>query len=209
MNNKIKIDFSTIIYDEKNAKKILKSLSKKRKIADLFHRKITVEEINKKNENIHKLKNQYEYDIYVAVNTIQIDDKVQRYNYLYDEICYYLDHVCVPDNICEFKNNKCLAKRKTDVLMGCCHHYSDKKFGMLYQKNMVPCEYLGEKGCTTSAIGCKMFMCDEINKKGYKYTVYNVLLIRYFFNFIQKIIIKTGIFDSKENILNRIEKCIF
>lgn len=51
-----------------------------------------------------------------------------------------------------------------------------------------------------------MFMCDEINKKGYNFTVYNVLLIRYFFNAIQKIIIKTSVFQTKENIMRKLLK---
>ena len=121
-----------------------------------------------------------------------------------DEICFYLDHVCINNNLCEFKNDKCFAKRNTNVTMGCCHHYPNKKFGLFYQKQMIPCEYLSEKGCTTKAIGCKLFMCDEIHKEGYKFTVYNVLLIRYFFNVVQKFIIKTGVFDTKENIIKRL-----
>lgn len=201
---KLTIDYNQIEFDKKHAKKIISKLANARKNADIFKRKIDIEILNSKFDNLHKITNQYEYYIYVAVKAIQIDDKVKRYDYLYDEICFYLDNVCITNNLCEFKNDKCFAKKNTDVTMGCCHHFPDKRLGIFYQKKMVPCEYLGERGCTTKAIGCKMFMCDDINKKGYKFTVYNVLLIRYFFNFMQKIIIRTGIFDTKENIMKRL-----
>ena len=154
--------------------------------------------------DLHKISDQYEFSIWVAIIVAQIENREERMNYLYDEICYYLDNVCVINNLCNFENDKCFAKRNTDATMGCCHHYPNKKFGLLYQTKMVPCEYLGENGCTTKSIGCKMFMCDEINKKGYKFTSYNVLLIRYFFNFIQKIIIRTSVFDTKKNTIKRL-----
>ena len=199
-----KIDFNNINFDKKTAKKIISSLVKLRKKADFFKDLIKVEIVGIQKDNLHEIVNQYEYEINVAIKAVQIQNKKERIEYLYDEICFYLDHVCINNNLCEFKNDKCFVKRNTEVTMGCCHHYPDKKFGMFYQRKMIPCEYLGEKGCITKAIGCKLFMCDEINKKGYKFTVYNVLLIRYFFNVVQKFIIKTGIFDTKENIIKRL-----
>ena len=205
----IKMDFRKVGYNEKSAKKIIRTLKNIRREADLLKKSIKVEILAQKCEDPHKITNLYEFDLYVAVTAIQIEDKMQRYDYLYDEICYYLDHVCSMHNLCDFKNDQCFAKQNTDVTMGCCHHFPNKKWGIFYQKKMVPCEYLSEKGCTTKAIGCKLFMCDEVRKKGYHFTVYNVLLIRYFFNFIQKIIIKTSVFDTKENIIRRLLKFNF
>lgn len=199
-----KIDFSEIIFDEKTAKKIIKKLSILRKKADFFKINLDIDIQNKEIEDLHKIKNQYEFYIYTAINAVQINDKKERCNFLYDEICYFLDYVCISNNLCEFKNNKCFVKQNSDVTMGCCHHYPNKKFGIFYQNKMIPCEYLGDKGCTTKAIGCKLYMCPEVNKKGYKFTVYNVLLIRYFFNIIQKLVIISGIFDTKENIMKRL-----
>ena len=205
-NIEIEIDLNNIKFDQKNAKKVIRKLRNLRKKADFLGRGLTIKTLNKDIEDVHKIHNQYEYYICVAIKTVQIENKKDRYNYLYDEICYYLDHACSENNLCDFKNDKCFVKRNTDVTMGCCHHFPDKRFGMLYQKELIQCEYLGEKGCTTKSIGCKMFMCDEIIKKGYKFTVYNVLPIRYFFNFIQKIIIKTSVFHTKEETMKRLIK---
>lgn len=52
-------------------------------------------------------------------------------------------------------------------------------------------------------------MCDEVNKKGYKFTVQNVLLIRYFFNFLQKIVIQTSVFQPKEEIMKKLLRFSF
>ncbi len=205
----LKIDFNAINYDKKSVQKLLRKLARLRKKADWFKKSIKVQTMNKKFEDMHKIKNQYEYDVCVALRAIEMNDINQRYEYLYDEICYYLDHVCKEKNLCDFKNNKCFAKQNSEVTMGCCHHFSNKKWGILYQKKLIPCEYLSENGCTTKSIGCKMFMCDEVHKKGFKFTVFNVLLIRYFFNFIQKIIIKTSVFEGKEDIMKQLLKFNF
>ena len=199
-----KINFDSVLYDEKNAKRIIKKLAKLRKRADFLkkHLKIYVE--NREIQDLHHIEDKYEFYICTAINAVQIDDKKERCNFLYDEICYFLDHVCISNNLCDFKDDKCFVKRNTDVTMGCCHHYPNKRLGIFYQKKMVQCEYLGKKGCTTKAIGCKLYMCPQVNKKGFRFTVYNVLLIRYFFNFFQKIIIISGIFDTKENIMKRL-----
>lgn len=205
----IKIDFETIKYDKKTAQKILQKLARIRKYADFFKKSIKVECPLKNVEHLHCVKNQYEFEIGVAILAVQMGHKKERYDFLYDEICYYLDHVCSTQNLCDFKNNKCFAKQNTNTTMGCCHHFPDKKWGMLYQKELVPCEFLSQNGCTTKSIGCKMFMCDEVRKKGYGFTVYNILLIRYFFNFIQKLIIKTSVFEPKEAIMKRLLKFDF
>ena len=198
------VDFNNVIFDEKNAKKIIKKLSKLRKKADFSKRNLKISVLNKEINDLHKIKNKYEFYICTAIEAVQINDKKERCNFLYDEICYFLDYVCLSNNLCEFKDDKCFVKRNTDVTMGCCHHYPNKKLGIFYQNKMIPCEYLGEKGCTTKAIGCKLYMCPQVNKKGYKFTVYNVLLIKYFFNFMQKLVIISGIFDTKENIMKRL-----
>lgn len=198
------IDFNNVKFDRKNAEIILKKISNLRKKADFFKIKLNIIVLNKEISDLNKIKDQYEFYICTAIKAVQIDDKKERCNFLYDEICYFLDYVCVSNNLCEFKNDKCFVKQNTDITMGCCHHYPNKKLGIFYQHKMVPCDYLGNKGCTTKAIGCKLYMCPQVNKKGYKFTVYNVLLIKYFFNFMQKLVIISGIFDTKENIMKRL-----
>lgn len=199
-----KVDFKNLEFNEKNAKILIKKLSNLRKKADFFKTSLKIDVLHKGIEDLHKIKNKYEFYIFTAIKAVQIDDKKERCNFLYYEICFFLDQVCISNNLCEFKNNKCFVKQNSDVTMGCCHHYPNKKLGIFYQHKMIPCEYLGDRGCTTKAIGCKLYMCPEVNKKGYKFTVNNVLLIKYFFNFMQKLVIISGIFDTKENIMKRL-----
>ena len=201
----IKINSNELKYDKKTAKSIIRRLARIRKNADFMDRNIVIDTGDMLIENTHKYQNEYEFFIKTAILAVQMQNKKERYEFLYNEICFYLDDVCRSNNLCEFCDDKCFVKKDTDVTMGCCHHFPNKYFGMFYQKEMVPCEYLGEHGCTTQTIGCKLFMCDDINKKGYKFTVFNVLLIRYFYNFIQKIIIKCGIFTTKEKVMKYLE----
>lgn len=205
----INIDFSTLKLDKKNAKKLIRNLKNIRKKADLFKNSVKVQIFHQNEKSLHEIQNPYEYEINVAILAIQIENKKARLEFLYDKICFYLDYICHINNLCNFKNDQCFAKQNTDVTMGCCHHFPNKKWGLLYQKRLVPCEFLSKKGCTTQSIGCKMFVCDEVKKKGYKFTVNNVLLIKYFFNFLQKFVIKTSTFESKECIMEKLLKYDF
>lgn len=147
-NNKeiiIKIDFSSLVFNKKTAKKMIRKFSWIRRKADFLKRYVKVEGFCKNKADLQDINNQYEFEICVAMIAIQIEDKKERYDYLYDEICYYLDYVCRTQNLCDFKNNQCFAKQNTNVVMGCCHHFPNKKVGILYQKNLIPCEFLSEK----------------------------------------------------------------
>ena len=137
-----------------------------------------------------------------ALNACKIKDKKQRIEYLYMFACKYLDNEFINKNICEFKNDVCLGKRKYNIKNGCCHEFKMKN--ILYLKNLPLCKYQKDKHCTADCLGCKVFVCDEVRKKGYKYTYYNVPLIRYFFNIKQKIIIRCSVFTHKDRILKKL-----
>lgn len=135
---------------------------------------------------------------------INIKNKKEKINFLYDSICDYLDNIVVKNNVCGFENDKCIAKKDTNCTMGCCHHFKNRYFGLLYEKNLHLCEYQKNKRCTAKCITCKMYMCDTLRKKGYKFTTRNVLLIKRYFNPIQKLIIITSFFTPKEKIMKRL-----
>ena len=137
-----------------------------------------------------------------ALNACKIQDKKQRIEYIYMSACKYLDNEFINKNICEFKNNVCLGKRKYNMKNGCCHEFKMKN--ILCPKNLPLCKYQKDKHCTADCLGCKVFVCDEVRKKGYKYTYYNVPLIRYFFNIKQKIIIRCSVFTHKDRILKKL-----
>lgn len=155
-------------------------------------------------ERVNEFVLENKYHILVLINTLKIKEKKQRYNYIYDKICYYLDSVCTSKKLCDFKDDVCYGKRISCVKNGCCHHFKNRYFMGITEKPKL-CEYQVGKSCTAQSIGCKMFLCDEIIKnKGVKFTVENVLLIKYFYNFIQKIIILSSVFYKKERIIKNL-----
>ena len=86
----------------------------------------------------------------------------------------------------------------------CCLIHEYKIKNLLSSKNIPVCRYQQNKTCVADCLGCKLFACDEVHKKGYKYTYYNVALVRYFFNLGQKIIIRCSVFTHKDKILKRL-----
>ena len=67
-------------------------------------------------------------EIFEILDIAFIDDKKQKYERIYDEVCEYLDkQFC--NNLCEFKENKCGEKRNTNIEVGCCRHFKNKKLG--------------------------------------------------------------------------------
>ncbi len=144
-------------------------------------------------------------NIVTSINALKINNKNERIEFLYTETCRLLDEQFIENNLCGFKNNKCFAKKDTNRTMGCCHHYDNKKIGVIWQKELKLCEYQKDKHCTADCITCKMFVCDEIKKKGFYFTVNNVLTIKHFFNQTQKLIIKISFFTQKEKILKRLK----
>jgi hypothetical protein len=146
----------------------------------------------------------YEQDIICAVGVLLCKNKNQKYEYLYDKICENFDRRVISKNVCDFKENKCIAKRNTSCTMGCCHHFKNKYFGILYEKDMQLCEYQKNNTCIAKCISCKMYMCNYLKKRGYNFNCNNTLLIKLYFNLIQKIIIKSSFFTSKNIILKRL-----
>lgn len=139
-------------------------------------------------------------DLIRSIKIVLLLTPFEKYDYIYDSVCDYLDNEFTCKNICEFKNNKCIAKRDFNLTCGCCRHYKS-----LFSNQLVQCEYLINKRCSTKCLACKMFTCHYLVKnKGIKYNIQNIFLLRKFFNPIQKIIILIGFFTSKEKIMKRL-----
>ena len=141
-----------------------------------------------------------------AINTILFNTKYDRYEYIYDTVCDYLDGYFYNKNLCDFKDNKCGEKRNTKSTIGCCRHPKIMKLGPLTR--LVQCEYLNKENytCDAKCISCKLFTCDYLEKKGIKFKIKDILLLDTFFNPIQKYYIKYMVFTSKEKIIKRILK---
>ena len=153
----------------------------------------------------------FNYKENLNVKNVQLEDLIdsikiemyrtrkQRYNYIYEKTCNELDYEFQTKNLCEFKDNKCIEKRRTNVICGCCRHYKN-----LFSKKLVKCEYLKNKKCTARCITCKMFTCDTLQKKGIKFKIADFYLLNYYFNVIQKIVIKSSYFTKKEIIIRKL-----
>ncbi len=149
-------------------------------------------------------KSYYEQFVITSLCVLNCKSKTEKYSYLYDSVCEYLDNRVVSTNVCGFENDKCIAKRDTNCTMGCCHHYKNKYFGVLYEKKLHLCEYQKNKKCTAKCITCKMYMCDTLRKKGYNFNTKNVITLKRYFNVLQKLVIISSFFTPKDKILKKI-----
>ena len=150
--------------------------------------------------NYNKNSEQHIIDLICSIKIMLLPTTLQKYDYIYDKSCDYLDNEFKCKNICEFKNDKCIAKRNFNCTCGCCRHYKS-----LFSNELVQCEYLVNKRCTTKCLVCKMFTCNYIVKnKKIEYRFKDIFLADKFFNPIQKIIILISFFTSKEKIIKRL-----
>ena len=120
-------------------------------------------------------------------------------------MCNYLDSEFAK-NICDFQNDKCGEKRKTNSLVGCCRPYKSKMLGLLLASScnrVAVCKYLIDKKCSVECISCKLFTCDYLHNKGVQFKLKDIELLKDF-NIVQKYIIKYSVFTPKEKILNRL-----
>ena len=136
---------------------------------------------------------------------LNIFSKEERYSYLYDLICDYLDNEFKSKNICEFNCGIC--KRRQDMMNhnikketyenGCCYRYMQGS----------SCEHLiPGVGCGIKNIACKTFTCFYLRKRGYRYKLKDIYLARYFLNYRQRFYIENTYFVDKEIVMKGILK---
>ena len=202
------IDFSTI--HSKKYKKFLKMLlqvknilaKKQKQIGKLEKGKIIIGYLLNYDKT-NKLQN----DFILGINAIFFNTRYERYNYIYDTVCNYLDGFFYGKNLCDFRDNKCGEKRlvNSNSYVGCCHHYKIKLLGPLIPKNLTLCEHLKEDHtCGAKCISCKLFTCNYLEKKRIKFKIKDILLLNVFFNPLQKYFIKTMVFTPKRKIIKRL-----
>lgn len=199
----LKIDFNS--FNKKQYKKILKKL--------LFIKKIiSKDRIGIKEEDKillgyilnYEEGNKDQNDFILAINAIFYKTRYERYVYIYDTVCNYLDNVFYGKNVCDFEDNKCGEKRNYSVKIGCCRHYKYKLIGPLYPK-WVACEHLTkEYKCAAKCIACKLYTCDYLKKKGIVFKIKDILLLDVFFRPLQKYYIKYMVYTPKEKIIKRL-----
>ena len=183
-------------------KGIINKVRNIKKICEKKTIKLGIEEGNIIGEIIGEDNKRYKNDIIKCIQALFINNRKEQIEYIYDTVCNQLDEEFIENNYCDFKGDVCKAKRVGEcskrVTMGCCHKY---KIPFFMMGNLTICPYLKEKKCETKCMACKLFTCDAIEKK---FKLKEIPLIDYFFNPIQKFIVKSTFFTSKEKIIKRL-----
>ena len=198
--NKLKSDNKLILnlnkdnidYYIKNTKKIINYCDRKNLILEVFYnnKKLTNKDLdNNINKNIR--------DIITIKNAINLKNKKDRYLYIYDTVCSYLDQR-IETNYCKFIDDICIRDqlKNNNHKNGCCECLGRGK-----------CKYLINSICTmNSCIACKLFTCKTLNNMGIIENINDYVLIKYFFTTKQKDILRFSYWTPKDIIIDRLLK---
>lgn len=151
----------------------------------------------------------YTSDIINALKVLTLPSKKEKYEFIYDTICNYLDNEFHKCNICDFKNNQCIANRENrycgHTTMGCCYSFDYAgAFDPRFVKNVKLCKYMKDKLCSTKNISCKLFTCKYLKEKNISFNTHKILLLDCFFNKKQHEIITSNFFRKREEILEKL-----
>lgn len=164
---------------------IVASIPRIKRICKWYHVLFKVSE--RKPRNINSLK-----DIEKAIN---MKNKRERIEFIYDKVCDYLDDDFIKKNKCLFKNNQCISDRSKNY---------DKNCGCCRSRNGELCQYLKDGRCTIRNMGCKFFVCPTLKKRGVTYKTTDFPLLKYFCSFRQRIVLRYTIFVPKEKVIERV-----
>ncbi len=148
-------------------------------------------------------------EILFALSAIFIADLRERYNFLFEKICDYLDSLWGKYNPCKFKNDTCIAARNgmtTYEKDGCCHPFYYSKDILKFVEGVHKCKYLDPvKHCTMRNITDKLFVCDFLkDEKLFDIDFNKIFLIQIFFNSHQKIAIQHNFFITKDKFVDKL-----
>lgn len=150
----------------------------------------------------------YLNDLIASFKVISMQTNKEKYEFIYDNVCRLLDNEFYCKNICDFKNDKCIASRSgrsCHEKMGCCYSFEYAGlFDFRIVKNVKVCKYLQDKKCSTNNISCKLFTCRYLKEKNICFDSHKILLLECFFNKKQHEIIKSNFFRTREEILDKL-----
>lgn len=150
----------------------------------------------------------YLEDLLNAFRAINMPTKREKYEFIYDTVCDFLDNNFYCKNICDFRNDRCIASRAGEAsheTMGCCYSFDYAGlFDLRIVKNVKVCHYLQNRKCSTKNIACKLFTCRYLKKMNISFDVHKILLLECFFSKKQHEIIKSNFFRTREEILDKL-----
>ncbi len=144
----------------------------------------------------------YKVELKNIEKAINIKNIEKRFNFIYDTVCDYLDSQYFGKNLCGFdENGVCEYYRKVDPT-----HYN----GCCYREDRKLCEYFDEEHsvCTDRGISCKLYSCPVLRKKKIEYKVNDFPLLKYFFTFKQKLIIKYSLLKPKAYVMYKLMETV-
>ena len=132
------------------------------------------------------------------ISILNAKTKKEKYELIYDYSCDYLDNEFITKKLCNFKDDMCVRNRcrtRGVKVSSCCER----------NKTRIICDKFDNvnKCCTIKSIGCKLFTCYYLRKKGIRYRVNDVPYLKYFLSIRQKAICINSIFKDKEENIDK------
>ena len=186
MNYKIDNNKLILFVNKDNIDKTISKTKKLIRLCDKRNLELVIEYDGVKSDDLDMIK-----------TAINIKNREDRYNYIYDTVCKILDDRICNENYCEFENDVCIRFRKENP---------NHKNGCCEWKGRGKCKYLVDSVCTMkTCMACKLFTCPFLYKeKGIRQNVYDYVLIKYFFNKNQKYILECSFWTPKEIVMKRL-----
>lgn len=192
------------------SKFIIKNLEKFFILSNKYNKKLGFNILkNKIIALVYSNKSIYTNDILNAFKVLILPSKEEKNEFIYDTVCEYLDNEFRKNNICDFKNDQCIANRAGRCTghktMGCCYSFDYAKlYELRLVKNVKLCQYMQNKSCSTKNISCKLFTCKCLKEKNIFFNTHEILLLDCFFNRKQHEIITSNFFRTREEILEKL-----
>lgn len=187
--------------DIKQNIKLLKELKKKNK-------KIRYSGIKYNDYRLIGIINNANQEIIDCIKAIFIDNRDEKYEFIYNTICNQLDQKWINENPCKFENNICICERqyKNPRENGCCYAFWYKNLGSQIT-GIHQCEHLHPtEHCRNANITCKLYVCPYLKKySNFRIKLREIMMVKIFFNKYQKIIIKNNFFIKKEELLKKLK----
>lgn len=134
----------------------------------------------------------YDQKVYEILEEKDIE---KQYNMIIDYLSNYLINNIKIYEMCDFKDNKCIANRlnkSVAKINGCCY---------IFRKGLCPNLDLKNKKCTIDCISCKLLICSYLEKKYGKIKLEKIFPLKKVFNRRQIEIVKRSFFKDKKEII--------
>ena len=105
--------------------------------------------------------------------------------------CDYLDKENEINNMCDFKDNKCVKHRELNIdkKTGCCPSF---------------CKYVECKACTIKNLSCKIFMCNFLEDRGYYFTPHTIPVLKKHLNIVERFMCFGLLFKTTKRTIRRL-----